>query len=173
MSGSGKSRCTTTLVVNHNDVISPNFSLSSGSHGRYHQRSTPLNRSWRNWRNYMELESNLSPRILIAVDDPDLRRASVAGLRAAGFCVSAPTDGDAALMLAEKLNRLPPRVEIIGVEGRFGSDLATAEDLPASLLLAIRKVDRSAIVIDHAHRPGCWVLDDDDDTPESPKGPTP
>lgn len=52
----------------------------------------------------MEHDTTLSHRILIAVHDPDLRRISVAGLRAAGFCVSAPTDGDAAVMLAESFS---------------------------------------------------------------------
>ncbi len=59
----------------------------------------------------MELNSNLAPRILIAVDDPDLRRISVAGLRAGGFCVSAPTDGEAAMMLAESFS---PDVLVVG-----------------------------------------------------------
>jgi DNA-binding response OmpR family regulator len=52
----------------------------------------------------MEHDTNIAPRILIAVDDPDLRRISVAGLRSAGFSVSAPTDGDAAIMLAESFS---------------------------------------------------------------------
>ena len=52
----------------------------------------------------MDNDINIAPRILIAVDDPDLRRISVAGLRAAGFSVSAPTDGDAAIMLAESFS---------------------------------------------------------------------
>jgi two-component system OmpR family response regulator len=52
----------------------------------------------------MDNDTNIAPRILIAVDDPDLRRTSVAGLRAAGFSVSAPTDGDAAIMLAESFS---------------------------------------------------------------------
>ena len=59
----------------------------------------------------MELNTNLAPRILIAVDDPDLRRISVAGLRAGGFCVSAPTDGEAAMMLAESFS---PDVLVVG-----------------------------------------------------------
>jgi DNA-binding response OmpR family regulator len=59
----------------------------------------------------MQLDSNLAPRILIAVDDPELRRSSVAGLRAGGFCVSAPTDGEAAMMLAESFS---PDVLIVG-----------------------------------------------------------
>ncbi len=52
----------------------------------------------------MDNNINIAPRILIAVDDPDLRRISVAGLRSAGFSVSAPTDGDAAIMLAESFS---------------------------------------------------------------------
>jgi len=52
----------------------------------------------------MDNDTNIAPRILIAVDDPDLRRVSVAGLRSAGFSVSAPTDGDAAIMLAESFS---------------------------------------------------------------------
>lgn len=52
----------------------------------------------------MDNDFNIAPRILIAVDDPDLRRNSVAGLRAAGFSVSAPTDGEAAIMLAESFS---------------------------------------------------------------------
>ncbi len=52
----------------------------------------------------MNNDTNLSHRILVAVNDPDLRRISVAGLRSAGFCVSAPTDGDAAVMLAESFS---------------------------------------------------------------------
>ncbi|MEM1335500.1 MAG: response regulator transcription factor, partial [Actinomycetota bacterium] len=52
----------------------------------------------------MEHDTNTSPRILVAVDDPDLRRVCVAGLRAVGYNVSAPTDGDAAMLLAESFS---------------------------------------------------------------------
>lgn len=52
----------------------------------------------------MDNDTNLAPRILVAVDDPDLRRVGVAGLRSAGFCVSAPTDGEAAIMLSESFS---------------------------------------------------------------------
>ena len=52
----------------------------------------------------MDHDITTAPRILIAVDDPDLRRVSVAGLRGAGFSVSAPTDSDAAIMLAESFS---------------------------------------------------------------------
>jgi two-component system OmpR family response regulator len=52
----------------------------------------------------MDQDTNLAPRILIAVSDADLRRIAVAGLRANGFCVSAPTDAEAALMLARSFS---------------------------------------------------------------------
>lgn len=52
----------------------------------------------------MDQETNLAPRILIAVSDTDLRRITVAGLRATGFCVSAPTDAEAAMMLAQSFS---------------------------------------------------------------------
>ncbi|WP_420450832.1 response regulator transcription factor [Ilumatobacter sp.] len=52
----------------------------------------------------MDHDSTITHRILIAVSDADLRRVSVAGLRASGFCVSAPTDGDAAVMLVESFS---------------------------------------------------------------------
>jgi DNA-binding response OmpR family regulator len=48
----------------------------------------------------MEPHTQFAPRVLLAVDDLGLRRSSEAGLRAAGFAVSAPTDADAASMLA-------------------------------------------------------------------------
>ena len=49
----------------------------------------------------MDHDPNNSARLLLAVDDPDLRRIGVASLRAAGCCVSAPLDGDAAVLWAE------------------------------------------------------------------------
>ena len=49
----------------------------------------------------MDQEINPAPRILIAVSDSDLRRFTVAGLRSSGFCVSAPTDAEAAMLLAQ------------------------------------------------------------------------
>jgi DNA-binding response OmpR family regulator len=48
----------------------------------------------------MEPHTQFAPRVLLAVDDLGLRRTSEAGLRAAGFAVSAPTDADAASVLA-------------------------------------------------------------------------
>lgn len=52
----------------------------------------------------MDHDINISPRILIAVNDPGARHVAVAGLRPAGFCVSTATDGDAALMLARSFS---------------------------------------------------------------------
>jgi len=52
----------------------------------------------------MEPEASLAPRILIAVSDPELRGNTVAGLRSNGFCVSAPTDAEAAMLLAESFS---------------------------------------------------------------------
>jgi len=52
----------------------------------------------------MDQDTTHAPRILVAVPDADLRRITVAGLRASGFCVSAPTDAEAALMLTRSFS---------------------------------------------------------------------
>lgn len=49
----------------------------------------------------MEPNAQFAPRVLLAVDDLRLRRVNEAGLRSAGFAVSAPSDADAATVLAE------------------------------------------------------------------------
>jgi DNA-binding response OmpR family regulator len=49
----------------------------------------------------MEPNSQFAPRVLLAIDDIRLRRSNEAGLRAAGFAVSAPGDADAVAILAE------------------------------------------------------------------------
>lgn len=49
----------------------------------------------------MEPHSQFSPRVLLAIDDIRLRRTNEAGLRAAGFAVSAPGDAEAVTVLAE------------------------------------------------------------------------
>jgi two-component system OmpR family response regulator len=61
----------------------------------------------------MYQDINQAPRVMIAVSDADQRRAAVAALRGAGYCVSAPTDGDAATMLAESFS---PDVVVVGSE---------------------------------------------------------
>lgn len=52
----------------------------------------------------MEPNSQYAPRVLLAIDDIRLRRTNEAGLRAAGFAVSAPTDAAAASILAESFS---------------------------------------------------------------------
>ena len=52
----------------------------------------------------MEPNSQFAPRVLLAIDDIRLRRTNEAGLRAAGFAVSAPTDAAAASILAESFS---------------------------------------------------------------------
>ena len=49
----------------------------------------------------MEPHIQFSPRVLLAIDDIRLRRTNEAGLRAAGFAVSAPGDAEAVSVLAE------------------------------------------------------------------------
>jgi len=52
----------------------------------------------------MEPSTQFSPRVLLAIDDLRLRRINEAGLRAAGFSVSAPSDADAVSVLAESFS---------------------------------------------------------------------
>ena len=52
----------------------------------------------------MEPNSQFAPRVLLAIDDLRLRRTNEAGLRAAGFAVSAPGDADAVSILAESFS---------------------------------------------------------------------
>jgi two-component system OmpR family response regulator len=52
----------------------------------------------------MEPNTQFSPRVLLAIDDLRLRRTNEAGLRAAGFSVSAPGDADAVSVLAESFS---------------------------------------------------------------------
>jgi DNA-binding response OmpR family regulator len=52
----------------------------------------------------MEPNSQFAPRVLLAIDDLRLRRTNEAGLRAAGFAVSAPGDAEAVTVLAESFS---------------------------------------------------------------------
>lgn len=61
----------------------------------------------------MEPNTPFSPRVLLAIDDLRLRRTNEAGLRAAGFSVSAPGDADAVSILAESFS---PDVLVIDTE---------------------------------------------------------
>lgn len=52
----------------------------------------------------MEPHDQFAPRVLLAIDDLRLRRTNEAGLRNAGFAVSAPSDADAVQILAESFS---------------------------------------------------------------------
>ena len=49
-------------------------------------------------------DTHIAPRVLVAIADPEARRIGVAGLRSVGFAVSAPTDGEAAMMLVSSFS---------------------------------------------------------------------
>ncbi|MEM8620890.1 MAG: response regulator transcription factor [Actinomycetota bacterium] len=80
-------------------------------------------------RESMGNDINPASRILIAVADPDVRRHGVAALRSAGFCVSAPTDGEAAVLLAESFS---PDVLIVDASVRTPSGRPLYEELRES-----------------------------------------
>ena len=52
----------------------------------------------------MEPNSPFSPRVLLAIDDIRMRRTNEAGLRSAGFAVSAPSDAEAVSVLASSFS---------------------------------------------------------------------
>lgn len=52
----------------------------------------------------MEPNTQFAPRALLAIDDLRFRRTIEAGLRAAGFAVSAPSDADAVSVLADSFS---------------------------------------------------------------------
>ncbi|MDJ0771418.1 MAG: response regulator transcription factor [Ilumatobacter sp.] len=68
----------------------------------------------------MEPHTQFSPRVLLAIDDLRLRRTNEAGLRAAGFAVSAPSDAEAVSVLAESFSPdvLVVDTEMSGVDDR-------------------------------------------------------
>jgi|GEM_PF-260616 len=102
------------VIPNHIDAVRSSFLLefqklltdTTESEQMTTDLSEPITRLWPQTAEElnMDLETNLAPRILIAVSDTDLRRIAVAGLRASGFCVSAPTDAEAAIMLAQSFS---------------------------------------------------------------------
>ena len=61
----------------------------------------------------MEPNTQFAPRVLLAIDDLRLRRTNEAGLRSAGFAVSAPSDADAVSILAESFS---PDVLVVDTE---------------------------------------------------------
>jgi two-component system OmpR family response regulator len=90
----------------------------------------------------MEPHTQFSPRVLLAIDDIRLRRSNEAGLRAAGFAVSAPGDAEAVAVLAESF--LP---DVVVVD----STMHDADNRP--LYQQLRSVsDRYLLCIDAAGR---------------------
>jgi DNA-binding response OmpR family regulator len=90
----------------------------------------------------MEPHTQYAPRVLLAVDDLRLRRSSEAGLRAAGFAVSAPTDASAARMLADSF---APDVMVV--------DASLSADGDQPLYLDLRRdSDRYLLCIEPAGR---------------------
>jgi DNA-binding response OmpR family regulator len=80
----------------------------------------------------MEPTSQFAPRVLLAIDDLRLRRTNEAGLRAAGFAVSAPGDAEAVSVLADSFS---PDVLVVDTEMQSSEshrplyqDLRTATD---------------------------------------------
>ncbi len=74
----------------------------------------------------MEPQTPFAPRVLLAIDDLRLRRTNEAGLRAAGFAVSAPGDAEAVSVLAESFS---PDVMVVD------TDMQDAEQRPLYLQL--------------------------------------
>ncbi len=90
----------------------------------------------------MEPNSQFAPRVLLAIDDLRMRRTNEAGLRSAGFAVSAPSDADAVAVLAESFS---PDVVVVD------TDMHGANDRP--LYLQLRDdIDGYLLCIDAAGR---------------------
>ena len=90
----------------------------------------------------MEPHTQFAPRVLLAIDDLRLRRSNEAGLRSAGFAVSAPSDADAVTILAESFS---PDVLVID------TDMQGADHKP--LYQQLRNgTDRYLLCIDAAGR---------------------
>lgn len=112
----------------------------------------------------MEPDAQLAPRVLLAVHDDLFRRSTAAGLRAAGFSVSAPTDADAAVMLATSF-----APDVIVVE----SGLAGLDERPLHQTLR-GNTDRYVLCIEGRNDEQARVRllrNGVDDTVSSPVGP--
>ena len=90
----------------------------------------------------MEPHTQFSPRVVLAIDDIRLRRSNEAGLRAAGFAVSAPGDAEAVAVLAESF--LP---DVVVVD----SAMQNADNRPLYQQLRSES-DRYLLCIDSAGR---------------------
>ncbi len=90
----------------------------------------------------MEPNTQFAPRVLLAIDDLRLRRSNEAGLRAAGFAVSAPGDADAVAILAESFS---PDVLIIDTSMNGADNRPLYQQLRS-------ETDRYMLCIDSAGR---------------------
>ena len=75
----------------------------------------------------MEPNTQFSPRVSLAIDDLRLRRTNEAGLRSAGFAVSAPSDADAVSVLAESFS---PDVLVVDTDMQKMIRESTAANFP-------------------------------------------
>lgn len=112
----------------------------------------------------MEPTSQFAPRVLLAIEDIRLRRSNEAGLRAAGFSVSAPSDAEAARILADSF---APDVIVVD-SAMAGTDdqplyrqLRTSSD---SYLLCIDSLGRDRARVEILR----WGADDAVSVPVSP-----
>ena len=80
----------------------------------------------------MEPNSQFAPRVLLAIDDLRLRRTNEAGLRAAGFAVSAPSDADAVRILAESFS---PDVLVVDPPARLRRSVPLGRGAKRSLVV--------------------------------------
>lgn len=90
----------------------------------------------------MEPNSQFAPRVLLAIDDLRLRRTNEAGLRAAGFAVSAPGDAEAVTVLAESFS---PDVLVVDTNMHDANDRPLYQQLltdPHRYLLCIESAGR-------------------------------
>jgi two-component system OmpR family response regulator len=96
----------------------------------------------------MEPNTQFAPRVLLAIDDLRLRRINEAGLRAAGFAVSAPRDADAATVLARSF---APDVMVIDTDLHGDDDRPLYQQLRRgndSYLLCIDAAGRDRVRVE-------------------------
>lgn len=102
----------------------------------------------------MEPDAQLAPRVLLAVADPTLRHVLASALRSRGYSVSATTETDAALMLAESFT---PDVLLIHLgmpAPRGGSLFETLRAMSDAYLVAIAESRADEMVRARALRAG-------------------
>lgn len=96
----------------------------------------------------MEPNTQFAPRVLLAIDDLRLRRTNEAGLRSAGFAVSAPSDADAAAILAESFS---PDVVVVDTNMHGANDRPLYQQLRDDIdgyLLCIDPAGRDRIRVE-------------------------